>query len=180
MLIALNTGDKRTADNFLEKLALHEAQIFGFLCSIVWDFNDAEDLFQQTILTMWEKFENFREDSDFTAWGCAIAKNKAMTMFRSRKKGIVLSDAVMDRLASYNNDSKLDRDRTRIKLLEACLSELQPEDRKLIELYYRNDFDAKEIAKYINRSVASIYNSLSKTRKALFNCVNRKMAQDQC
>ena len=60
-LISMSDKQRNVADRerFLDLLATHEAQLLGFLCAIVPGFQDAEDVFQQTVLTMWQKFGDF-------------------------------------------------------------------------------------------------------------------------
>ncbi len=104
-LISMSDKQRNIADRerFLDLLATHEAQLLGFLCAIVPGFQDAEDVFQQTVLTMWQKFGDFELGTNFVAWGCRIGRNKAMNLLQSRRVAY-LDDDVIDLLAATQSD----------------------------------------------------------------------------
>src|SRR3954447_2351053 len=51
----------------------HQRQVFLYIYVLVLNRSDAEDLLQETSLVICEKFQEFREGSDFVAWACQIA-----------------------------------------------------------------------------------------------------------
>src|SRR3954467_2309448 len=51
----------------------HQRQIFSYIYVLVHNRSDAEDLLQETSLVICEKFNEFREGTDFVAWACQIA-----------------------------------------------------------------------------------------------------------
>src|SRR5678815_1019736 len=51
----------------------HQRQIFSYVYVLVPNRSDAEDLLQETSLVICEKFNEFREGTDFVAWACQIA-----------------------------------------------------------------------------------------------------------
>ena len=62
-------GDSLNVDEFLDLLARHEAQVMGFLWSISWTGEDAEELFQQTVITMWRQLTQFQRGDEFRCLG---------------------------------------------------------------------------------------------------------------
>ena len=61
--IAVRTGDQKS--EFAALLARHQAQLFGYIHSLVRDLDDADDLFQQTSLVLWDKFDLFDPSRSF-------------------------------------------------------------------------------------------------------------------
>src|SRR3954462_11413235 len=51
----------------------HQRQVFSYIYTLVPDRYDAEDLLQETSLVICEKFDDFKEGTDFVAWACQIA-----------------------------------------------------------------------------------------------------------
>src|SRR3954468_7653735 len=51
----------------------YQRQIFSYIYVLVPNRNDAEDLLQETSVVICEKFNEFREGTDFVAWACQIA-----------------------------------------------------------------------------------------------------------
>ena len=61
---------------FLQLLTANQSRIMGFILAMVPNRSVADDILQETTLLMWEKFKNFQDGTNFTAWGISIAKNK--------------------------------------------------------------------------------------------------------
>ena len=65
-------------DELLNLLGTHRRQLFTFILGIVHNMDDAEDVFQQTSIVLWQKFDQFAKGTDFVAWACSIARFKAI------------------------------------------------------------------------------------------------------
>ena len=165
-------------EEFIDELVRARGQLFGFVFSIVLNMNDAEDLLQQTSLTLWEEFEDFEAGTDFLNWSCKIARNKAIDYFRSKKREQnCLSDEVLDNLAMEKSQTA-DLTDARSEALSLCLEKLSQKDRELIEDCYDRKSSIIHIAEQLGRSVNSVYVSLNRIRRALFRCVNTVVTQE--
>ena len=59
----------------------------------------AEDLLQETVTIMWEKFDQFEEGTNFAAWAIAIARNKSLEYLKENHKTKKLfTDATYEKL----------------------------------------------------------------------------------
>ncbi len=67
-------GSSARKAEFAEQLARHHGQLLGYIYSLVRDLDDAEDLFQQTSLVLWDKFDQFDRSRSFVAWACGVAR----------------------------------------------------------------------------------------------------------
>lgn len=164
-------------DLFLSLLADHEAQLMGFLCAITPNYQDAEDLLQQTVLTMWQKFSDFEPGTSFTAWGCRIARYKAMNLMQSRRV-TPLDDDVLDLLLVAQSEQEPEQRQARRRALAGCLKKLPEKDRTLVELAYTDGRTIKELAVEIGRSAGGVYNSLARIRGSLFGCIQAALATE--
>ena len=173
------TGDRDLGvEEFLGLLARHEAQIMGFIWSITWSEADAEDLFQQSVLTMWQKRTEFKPDTNFVAWGCQIAKYKAFESSRKTKKELLLDQDVIERLAVEQGQEDFEERLVRRRALGKCLHKLSEKDRRLIELRYESGQSISQAAECMGRSARSIYKSLARIRKLLFNCMQATLRKE--
>ncbi len=92
-------------DEFARLWLRHKSQLFGFIFAIVQRVPDAEDVFQQTSVVLWEKFSTFTPDSDFVAWACSVAKLKALKLLRSRRRDqLSFSEEFLNELADRQTD----------------------------------------------------------------------------
>ena len=69
-----------TADRdrrFTEQLQRHHRRLYGYVFTLLRNHQDAQDVFQQTSLVLWEKFDEFQPDTNFLTWACTVARFKA-------------------------------------------------------------------------------------------------------
>jgi RNA polymerase sigma-70 factor, ECF subfamily len=81
----------------LESLLLkYERQVFGVARRIVQQHQDAEEVTQQTFVSVLEHLDEFREQSQFRTWLLRIATNHALALLRKRavRAGISLDDPI--------------------------------------------------------------------------------------
>lgn len=170
-------AESEDRERFLTLLAEHESQLMGFLCAISPNYQDAEDLMQQTVLTMWRKFSQFQSGSSFVAWGCQIGRYKAMNMLTSRRLAPLDDDIIESLLVTVERQEPEIR-HARRRALSGCLQRLAKEDRELIEAAYTENRPIKQLAQEIGRSAGGVYNSLSRIRSCLFRCVQATLSQE--
>ncbi len=168
-------ADGRDREAFLELLALHEAQLLGFLCAIVPGFQDAEDLFQQTVLTMWQKFGDFEAGSSFVGWGCQIARFKAMNHLRAKRVPSFDADT-LEMLATTQQQEDPELRLERRRALAKCLGKLREADLAIVRAAYAEGVSLKDLADQLGRSAGGVANSLARIRSALYECIRSTLA----
>ena len=63
----------------------HERRLYNLALRILKRGHDAEDVVQQTFLSVIEHLDGFREESAFYTWIARIATNHALAMLRRQK-----------------------------------------------------------------------------------------------
>ena len=66
----------------------------------------------------------------------------------------------------------------RLTALERCLERLPEKDRKLIEERYQGPASIDEIARQSGSSRRTLFRSLERIRRFLFDCVSRRLAAE--
>jgi RNA polymerase sigma-70 factor (ECF subfamily) len=74
-------GDFGAMESLLVK---YERQVFGVARRIVVQYQDAEEVTQQTFLSILEHLDEFREEAQFRTWILRIATNHALALLRKR------------------------------------------------------------------------------------------------
>ena len=64
-----------------------KARLFGYIHSLVYDRNDAEDLFQRVGLVLWRKHDEFDRERSFFHWACGIARLEIALFFCAAGRG---------------------------------------------------------------------------------------------
>ncbi len=154
----------------------HASTIRGFIQAFVPDFHRADDVLQECFLTVADKAEEFREDTDFLAWATTIARFKVHeSLRRPGPKTQSLSPEVIDALCADAPAAATDS--TMAWLLEC--EELAPRARELIELRYGEECKPAEIARRLEWTAESVYVALSRARALLRDCIERKAQQGE-
>jgi RNA polymerase sigma-70 factor, ECF subfamily len=163
---------------FAEHLRLHQGRLYGYIHSLVRDLTDADDLFQQTMLVLWKKFDEFDRQGNFFAWACGIARFEVANFLRTRaRRKLYFSDELNLLLIEAHTEASEELEDRRATLA-ACIEALRQRDRELLVECYGDVASVPEVADRRGRSPHSVYNSLRRIRRALFECVARRMAQE--
>lgn len=151
----------------------HIDSVRGFIRALVRDRYLADDVLQETFLTVARKADAFEEGSDFLKWSCAIARFKVLEA-RRRDAGICpLPDEVIESLIE-SHDPKADEGR--FDDLDDCISELPPSMRRMVDMRYASSRKPGEIARLIGWTVEAVYVALSRARANVRDCLERKMS----
>ena len=150
----------------------HSDLIRGFIRSLLADCSMADDVLQETFLTVTQKAGDFQAGTSFPRWACAIARYKVLEARRAmRRSEPGLSEEVIEALAvseeAFNPDP-------RVEHLKKCLEGLSPSMRRVIGLRYWGDHSAPEIAERIKWKTEAVYVALSRARKLLRDCLAKK------
>jgi len=175
------TGDRpapRDSNELVTLLTPHKGDIFGFIFCMVHSLQDAEDVFQQSVITMWNKFDQFEPGSNFLAWAYSIARFKALNLIKSKRRAkVYFSEDLIDQLVQQEIDPTEVRD-ARLRALATCRQKLSSGDQALLALCYGESGTIRDAAERIGRPVGSVYDSLSRIRRALYLCIERTLARE--
>ena len=169
---------KEKEADFAGLLRAHQVQVFSFIYSLVRNFDDADDLFQQTSLAMWNKYDQYDPSRSFAAWACGVARFEVANHVRARsRRRLYFSDDLSLLLIEAHESLERDRADDRREVLADCLKRLRGRDQQLVEACYgEEESKVTEVAREWGRSSQSIHNSLRRIRRSLFECVRRSLA----
>ena len=161
----------RAQQQFLALFIRSEREIFRYVAALVPNIADAEDIVQQTALSLWEKFDACDPGQPFTPWACRFALNKARQWMERRQRWHALLDGgLADELAIRQEQLRPEIE-SRLRRLEGCLGRLPGEQRAMVEGYYYRREDIARLASGNGRSVAATYKALQRIRQVLQDCV---------
>ena len=169
--------DEREARSATEEVQLlfvrHENSIRAFVRALQPSLSDADDVMQETFLTVSRKASSFEPGTNFVAWACGIARLKVLENFRQKKRANVLSDAAISALAKDAPSPQL---LSEIQdALEACLAKLTPKIRDLLWRRYSRRQSSDEMAEAVGMTSIAVRVALSKARVALRDCINSQL-----
>jgi RNA polymerase sigma-70 factor (ECF subfamily) len=171
-----HTGSETRNAEFAACLRAVQSRLYGYIHCLAPDLNDADDLFQQTALVMWKKFDEFDRQGSFFAWACGIARFEVTNFLRCRaRRRLYFSDDLNLLLIEAHEELTGDEDQERQDALTKCVAKLRERDRELLTECYQDDAGVNRAARRRGRSPQSVYNSLRRIRRALHECIARSM-----
>jgi RNA polymerase sigma-70 factor (ECF subfamily) len=166
-------------EEFAERLRQHQSRLFGYIHSLVRDLNDADDLFQQTTIILWKKFDEFDRQRSFFTWACGVARLEIANFLRSRgRQRLYFRDDLSLLLVETQGEMTNEELEDRRDALARCVEKLGQQDRELLTECYGEASGVHGAADRRGRSPQSVYNSLRRIRRALFACIARTLAQE--
>lgn len=161
---------------FVQLFTLHQRRLFLYILSQVPNPIEAEEVLQEANVVIWSKSAQFRPGTNFLAWVSQIANFEVMK-YRSRRRRDrrQFSDEFLEtvsRDALERSDELEDRRRALVE----CMEKLRPRDRELIQQRYAPGERGKHVAEQMGRPVNSVYQSLGRIRRALLECIQRRLS----
>ena len=127
-------------------------RVYYKVLSVVKNDDDAEDICQETFISVYKNLSKFREESNIYTWIYRIAINKTYDFFKKRKLEFEINDDVLSLPEDVNFDTKV--------ILEEKLKLISEKEREIVILKDIYGYKLKEIAemKKMNLStVKSVY-----------------------
>lgn len=158
---------------------VNQRRIYAFILTMVPNHGDAEDLFQETVLLMWSKFDTFTPGTSFAAWGYTIARYQILSVRkRHSTRGVLFSQAAAELLQNEANRF-IEQTDSRVQALRQCVDKLDPKDYELIRMHYGDEVTIKRIAQQMGRSVQGIYKRVARIHDALLRCVRKALNKEE-
>jgi len=164
-------------EQFVAHLSASQGRLMAYIFSLVPKLQDAQDVFQQTSLVLWRKYDQFDSSRDFLTWACGVASYEVRNYQRAASRDRhCFNDALLQTLADERLAGET-RSQQRDLALEECVKRLRATDRELIEKAYSGQRALPELAAEMGRAVQTIYNRLNLIRCKLVECVDRSSAE---
>jgi RNA polymerase sigma-70 factor (ECF subfamily) len=172
-----DTLEEARAERFLRLYIENQHRLSGFVHALVPNWQDAEELVQESLLILWRKFDDFDATTEFFPWAARVAQYEVLN-YRRRQKRVVpqLSDVAIQEVATtavaVSTDLELQRE-----ALRHCLDLLPERDRQLVSLRYREEGTVDAVANAVGRSTSLVHKALRRIRSRLLRCVRHRTGQ---
>ncbi len=150
----------RDGDVMAFELLLHRYQrpLFGFIRRQVGDRADAEDLFQQTVMRIYDGIDTCRDPSAFRAWAFGIAANLCKYQGRRQltRSTVTLSEVIENRPGwGPSPEAAAQTGEVRDQIARA-LDALDPRQREVFVLYHYTHLSYDEIAVAVGAPIGTV------------------------
>lgn len=141
-----------------------QKQVFSFLLSLTGNYNDAEDLMQETYLKIRYNSHLYHDEGSPMAWIFQIAKNEFLMKIRHDKNYANWLD--FDDMENQIPYDKIQDVNTRM-LLQAAFEHLKIDERTIVTLHITGGMKHREIAKILDLPLSTVLNKYNRSLKKL-------------
>ena len=153
----------------------------AYIRTFTRDVQIAEDLFQETMLIAWRKFDEFDSRESLSAWLRGIAKNLIRNTWRKQSNDRLVFDESTEYVAQntieavemQGSDTWLER----LSALSDCISRLPARSRELVTARYADKRTADELALSVGIRPEAVRKRLQRIREQLADCIERQLGE---
>ena len=174
LLCEAKSGDQQA---FAELCLRYRSIVMKKIYTIVRHPEDAEDVFQETLLSAYQHLDSFRGACRFSTWMIRIGINKSLMLLRKRRSLPQTSpDVIMDDGKTFESldfqDSQLDPEQRYIvdeavHNLQNAMQRLPPHTRSLMDLYYKEERRLKDAAETLSINLTTAKSRVLRARQIL-------------
>jgi RNA polymerase sigma-70 factor (ECF subfamily) len=153
---------QRDREVFAVLVREHMDMLLTYLRSMVHDAATVEDIFQETMLVAWRRFEDYDQNRPLAYWLRGIARHLVVAYYRRRRQRPIYSDATILEASD------------KVAALTQCLDLLPEPLRRNLKLFYENACNTEAIATQTNTTREAAKKRLQRARRLLAECLRRK------
>lgn len=182
---ALVTAAKRGDTHAFEKLmSRHKRKVLAIALRITKNWEDAEDVVQESFQKAFFHIVRFQQASQFSTWLTRIALNESYMVLRRRRRGLEVLPATSEDSVNFVPEAFVDhspnpeescRRREHSELLTDAINRLGPKIRKTIWLRMVEERSVEETAQMLDTSVSAVKSRVFRGRRELSGTANRAL-----
>ena len=123
-------------------------RVYYKVLRVVKNDDDAEDICQETFISVYKNLSKFREESNIYTWIYRIAINKTYDFFKKRKIEFEINDDVLSLPEDVNFDTKV--------ILQEKLKLISEKEREIVILKDIYGYKLKEIAEMKDMNLSTV------------------------
>jgi RNA polymerase sigma-70 factor, ECF subfamily len=169
LVAASKRGDQ---DAFAQLVQHHQRRVFNLVFRMVQQYEEANEVTQETFLAAWQGLPAFRGDARFSTWLYRIAYNCALKQLEHRKRdrAIQLGVEAEQMVVSANHEQQIDAEleaRALQALVHEHLANLPAKYRIVLTLRHLQDMTYEEMAEILTMPIGTIKTHLFRARNLL-------------
>lgn len=159
---------------FLRLLIAEQGILRAYLLAATRDAQVADELLQDVSVSLFTAFARYDRERPFRPWALGVARLHVLRWRRDRmRQPTLLSEEALELLAETAAEEAPEIDR-RVGQLRTCIEDLAGRPRELLRWRYAEGLPIAEIAHRLGRQVAAIEMALTRLRRGLRQCIERR------
>ena len=159
-------------DAFAVLVQRHQHRVFNLVYRMLQQYDEANEVTQETFLAAWQGLPSFRGDARFSTWLYRIAYNCCLKQVEQRKRDKALQTAIQaeQQIENANCETRVDAEidaRERQTLVREQLSTLPTKYRLVLVLRHLQEKTYEEMAEILAMPIGTIKTHLFRARTLL-------------
>jgi RNA polymerase sigma-70 factor (ECF subfamily) len=151
---------------------LYSAGLFSVCLRYCSNYEDAQDLFQEGFIMIFNKIKQYRFEGSFEGWMRRIMVNNCIEKFRKKNHLYVVNEEITSDETEEDDIEEENENFTYQELL-GFIRELPERYRQVFNLYVIEEFSHQEIAEMLKISVGTSKSNLSRAREKLKELIKK-------
>ena len=149
--------------------------VAAYFSSHLYQPASIDDLVQETALALLNNFANYDQSRNFTAYAIGTARHLLHDYYRreQRTQETPWGNELLDQIQQAHSDLGDELHDMR-QALHTCIQGLPPRERNLLNTRYHENQSFDDIAKQHNTTSSTVRSWLSRLRRTLFECAQRR------
>lgn len=169
LVAASKKGDQ---DAFSLLVQRHQRRVFNLVFRMLQQYEEANEITQETFIAAWQGLPSFRGDAQFSTWLYRIAYNCCLKQLEQRKRDSALQVAMQAEqiLENADNETRADNEletHARQAMVHEQISSLPAKYRIVLVLRHLQDMTYEEMAEILTMPVGTIKTHLFRARNLL-------------
>lgn len=149
----------------------YKQMVYSLCMKMAQNIEEAEEISQDAFVKAYKGLGKFKKRSKFSTWLYQITYFTAVNHLRKRKSEVDDKYFEIDQHAEEAVPDNLELE-DRKRLIEEGMKHLNPKERAVINLFYLEEMDTKEVAEITKMSVSNVKVSIHRARKKLYVIMN--------
>jgi RNA polymerase sigma factor (sigma-70 family) len=154
----------------------HKDHAYNLAFRICGSREEAEEIAQDAFMKVYRSLTHFKMRSSFSTWLYRIVYNTAISLVRTRKKGVLSLDEFPAEAIDFMRISVTEEEAAaeyRDSLVNFALQKISEEERALITLYYYDELSVEEISGITAISKSNVKVKLFRARQKMIAIIER-------
>ncbi|WP_062057264.1 RNA polymerase sigma factor [Aquimarina longa] len=154
---------KRNAQAQEQLYRLYSSKLFSICLKYSNDYSSAEDILQDSFITIFDKINQYKNQGSFEGWIKRITINTALQKYRKQKVFEIINEDQLEEEVEI----QIDDNEIPLEYLLKIIQQLPDRYRLVFNLYVLDGYSHKEVAEMLEISTGTSKSNLSRARTIL-------------
>lgn len=156
-------GDKETFILLIDSI---ENDLYNIAKNKVDDYNDIDDILQETVIKIYENFGSLKHKEFFKTWSIKILLNECKKIQKSKKRDKQLIDKIIDKDTIAKNDCSIINLENDLCFKELLMN-LSNIEQNIFIFHYQCKYSTKEISKILDINENTVKSKLKRSKEKI-------------